>query len=304
MNQCLLALDIGGTFLKSCLCDREGNPLPGSFDREAVDSNGELSVIKNAYQSLLARMKIAAASRGLSIVAVAADIPGPFDFKTGVSRMAHKYTSLFGVPLFPWFNEVLGYIPVRFLHDSSAFLSGASLAHPEITDCAGVMIGTGLGFAVMKEGVILENEAGGPAYSIFRRPFKDKTAEEYISGRAVLRRYNELSPVPSDSAKKIGDAAEAGVDPVALRVYEEIGTNLAEVISPILSELNTRALYLGGQISKSFCLFEKTLREGLKGVSTLTVVEAAQDLDLAHLHGAARWLLQNDPDLLSREARV
>ena len=301
MKKCLLALDIGGTFLKTCLCDREGAPLPGSFDREPVNSDGELSAVKPAYQTLLKRMKESAESKGYTLSAVAADIPGPFDFQNGVSRMEHKYTSLFGVPLFPWFQEVLGDIPVRFLHDSSAFLSGASLAHPEIRNAAGVMIGTGLGFAVMKDGAVLQNETGGPAYSIYRRPFKGKTAEDYISGRAVLRRYNELSPVPAENAKVIGDNAEAGTDPLAVLVYREIGENLAEVISPILQELGTEALYLGGQISKSFSVFGPALREGLKDVNTLRVIEAAKNLDLAHMTGVARWFLQKEPDVFAQE---
>lgn len=302
MKGCLLALDIGGTFLKTCLCDREGTPLPGSFDREPVDSDGDLAAVKTSYQTLLRRMKAKAEERGLILAAVAADIPGPFDFRNGVSRMEHKYTSLFGVPLFPWFQEALGSIPVRFLHDSSAFLSGASLAHPEIRNCAGVMIGTGLGFAVMKEGVIQQNENGGPAYSIYRRPFKGQTAEDFISGRAILRRYNELSPVPAESAKVIGDSAESGTDPVAVQVYREIGENLALVIGPILQELGTEALYMGGQISKSFVVFGPALREGLKDVKTLSIIEEAKDLDLAHLTGVARWFLQQESGVFAREA--
>ena len=301
MKKALLALDIGGTFLKTCLCDREGTPLPGTFDREPVNSDGELGAIKTAYQTLLKRMQAKAQGLGFEIFAVAADIPGPFDFKAGISRMEHKYTSLFGVPLFPWFAEVLGATPVRFLHDSSAFLSGASMAHPEISNCAGVMIGTGLGFAVMKNGVILQNEAGGPANSIFKRPFKGKIAEEYVSGRAVLRRYNELSATPAENAKVVGDLAEAGSDENAVRAYREIGENLSLIIGPILRELGTEALYLGGQISKSFPVFEGSLKEGLKDVKTLRIIEGAKDLDLAHLSGAARWLIQTEPGLTPKE---
>ena len=301
MTRCILALDIGGTFLKSCLCDREGLPLPGTFDRERVDSNGDLAAIKSSYQSLLKRMLEKAESLDMVLSAVAADIPGPFDFSAGISRMEHKYTSLFGVPLFPWFREVLGEVPVRFLHDSSAFLSGASAAHPEIRNCAGVMIGTGLGFAVMKDGSVLETEAGGPAYSIYKMPFRDKTAEDFISARAIPTRYNELSSRKIDSAKTIGDLAESGTDPIAYQVYYEIGENLSEILAPILTELGTEALYLGGQISKSFSVFGPALKEGLKRVSTLHLIEEAKDLDLAHLKGGARWLLTTEPNILAKE---
>ena len=299
MKRCLFALDIGGTFLKACLTDETGAPIPGSFDREPVDSDGPLPAIRSAYQALFRRMAEKAGSLKCRIAGVAADIPGPFDFKAGVSRMRHKYTSLYGVELMPWFTEILGEIPVRFLHDSSAFLMGAAARHPEIRNAAGAMIGTGLGFALMKDGAILQNENGGPLYSIYALPYRDKTAEEYVSGRAVLRRYNELSPTPSDSAKKVGDAAEAGVDPYAVRAYAEIGENLSCIIKPYLKELGIEALYLGGQISKSFQTFEKTLKDGLRDVETLRLIEAAEDLDLAHLCGVARWMIGVTPDLFS-----
>ncbi len=60
MKSCIIALDIGGTFLKSCLFTENGELIEGSFDREPVDSDG-------------------------------------------LSRMEHKYTALYGVPLRPWF---------------------------------------------------------------------------------------------------------------------------------------------------------------------------------------------------------
>ena len=293
MRSCIFALDIGGTFLKACLFDQSGTLIGGSFDREPVDSNGPLSEVKPAYQKLFARMRDMARSRGYEISAVAADTPGPFDFAAGMSKMEHKYTALYGIALRPWFTEVLGDVPVAFLHDSSAFLCGVSSLHPEIRNCAGVMIGTGLGFAVMQNGVIQQNKNGGPAYSIFRLPCRGLTAEDYVSARAVVRRYNEQAPLPAADAKEVADRALAG-DAVAQDVYASMGTVLAEVIAPTLKKLGTQALYLGGQVSKSFPLFEATLREGLREVATLTRIEPAEDLDMAHLCGVTSWYLQSE----------
>ncbi|MBO4797772.1 MAG: ROK family protein [Candidatus Methanomethylophilaceae archaeon] len=296
MRNCLLSLDLGGTFLTGCLFDPEGVPLPGTFDREPVDSNGELQTIRNAYQAFLRRLKNRADEACLSISEVVAGIPGPFDFRNGVSRMEHKYASLFGVPLRPWFEEVLGEVPLRFLHDSTAFLSGAVLAHPDIRNAAAVMIGTGLGFAVMEDGTVLQNENGGPAYSIYKKPFRGKTAEDFLSGRAIVSRYRALSARSENSAKTVGDLADSGIDPAAVLVYEELGSNLAAVIRPILSDLKTEALYLGGQISKSFPVFEPKLREGLSDLPSLRIIEAAKDPDLVPLKGAVKWNLSKKPE--------
>ncbi len=295
MKDCLIALDIGGTFLKSCLFDMAGDLVPDSFDSEPVDSDGELRQVKASYQTLLRRQKNHAMHYGFRVAAVAADTPGPFDYFSAVSHMTHKYTAIYGVPLRPWFYEILGEIPVCFLHDSSAFLYGAMAGHPEVRNAAGVMIGTGLGFAVMKDGELLKNETGGPKYSIFKLPYRDKTAEDFVSGRGVLNRYNAASGAHEGSAKGVFVRA-AGGDPIALRTFKETGEILSDVIRPILSELGTEALYLGGQVSKSFPFFSQALREGLHEVQTLRILEPAKDMDLVHLIGVKEWFLKERPD--------
>lgn len=295
MKDCLIALDIGGTFLKSCLFDMTGELIADSFDSEPVDSDGELGHVKASYQTLLRRLKEHAAQLGYRVTAVAADTPGPFDYFSAVSRMTHKYTAIYGVPLRPWFYEVFGTIPVAFLHDSSAFLYGAAASHPEIKNAAGVMIGTGLGFAVMQDGKLLRSETGGPKYSIFKLPLRDKTAEDFVSGRGVLNRYNAASGANAGSAKGVFVRASGG-DPIARQVFKETGEILSDVIRPILSELGTEALYLGGQVSKAFPFFEWALRDGLRDVTTLRLIEPARNMDLVHLIGVKEWFLKERPD--------
>ncbi len=288
---CILALDIGGTSLKTALCDETGRLLEKTFDNEPVNSNGSLEQVKTAYQKLLGRMKDKAAAFGYAVSAVAADTPGPFDFDAGVSRMEHKYTAIYGVPLRPWFTEVLGDVPVCFVHDSTAFLCGAASAHPEIRDCAGVMIGTGLGFALMRAGQILRNETGGPAVSIFNAPFRGATAEDCVSARGVLNAYNSQAMPSAREAREVALRASNG-DAKALAVYREMGAALAEILAPILPQYGVKALYLGGQVSKSFPLFEASLREGLAGVTTLERIEPAPETDYVHLIGATAWYLR------------
>ena len=284
MKDCLIALDIGGTFLKACLFDGNGAMIPDSFDSEPANSNGETEEVKKAYQTLLKRLMGAAEAQGYEVKAVAADTPGPFDYAAATSRMTHKYTAIYGVPLRPWFYEVLGRVPVCFLHDSSAFLYGAAAAHPEFKNVAGVMIGTGLGFAVMKDGAILTNETGGPAYSIFKLPYRGKTAEDYVSARGTLNRYNETAKTPAASAKEVAVRAEEG-DADAIRMFDDTGKFLAQIVRPILDECGTEALFLGGQVSKSFDFFGGALKKGLEGLPALRIVESAENLDLVHLIG-------------------
>ena len=122
---CVLAVDAGGTSLKAALAQPGGRIVPDSFLQVPVDSRGSAEEIAGAYSALARDAGKLAGKLGLEIVRASVCIPGPFDYAGGVSLMKHKYQSVFGVPLRPWFIKTLGNIPVTFLHDSTAFLLGA-----------------------------------------------------------------------------------------------------------------------------------------------------------------------------------
>ncbi|MGI6753995.1 MAG: ROK family protein [Eubacteriales bacterium] len=285
MKKCILALDIGGTSLKCGLFD---GPMliSGSLDSQPVNSNGSFEVIHQAFFSLLGRVRNFAMMNGLLITEVSVDTPGPFDYNMGISRMTHKYQAIKDKPLAPVIRAPLGNLPVRFMHDSTAFIQGATAGFDGYSRFSGVMIGTGLGFALMIDGEVLINKTGGPLYSIYSLPYRGGTAEDVVSARGIVAAYNARAGSPARAAKEVGDRAEAG-DELAISVYNEMAASLAEIIAPILDECRIEALLLGGQISKSFPLFGDTLREKLSGVSSLVYVNPAHDIDLVHLIGAA-----------------
>ena len=287
MKNCTLALDAGGTYLK-CGLFLGAQLVEGSLDSERVNSNGTYEEVGRAYYALLDRVSGFATSNSLNIAEVSIDTPGPFDFKNGISRMAHKYLAIKDQPIAPLITARLGDIPVRFMHDSAAFIQGAAaqLGEKGFTRYAGVMIGTGLGFALMIDGEVLRNENGGPLRSIYAQPYRGGIAEDVISGRGIVNAYNAKAAKPLQSAKEIGDLAEVG-DSLAIEVYRVMAVSLAEIISPILAEYGIEALLLGGQISKSFNIFGDTLRESLSSVTTLRHISHAPDIDMAHLIGAA-----------------
>ncbi len=285
MKECVLALDAGGTFLKCGLFDG-AHLISGSLDSQPVNSSGSFDEVHAAYFALLTRARDFAMLNGLKIKEVSVDTPGPFDFEAGISRMTHKYLAIKDRPLIPVIRAPLGDVPVRFMHDSAAFIQGAAAGAPGYRRYAGVMIGTGLGFALMIDGVVLRNESGGPARSIWSQPYKNGTAEDVVSGRGIIAAYNAHAKTPVTSAKVIGDMAEAG-DALSISVYLDMAASLAGIIAPILAEYKIEALLLGGQISKSFSLFSSTLKDKLAGVQSLVYIAPAKDIDMAHLIGAA-----------------
>lgn len=290
MKKCIYALDAGGSFLKCGLVDAETlSVIDGTHDSEAVDSaGGRLPEIRAAYAALAARAKKCAAAMEYEIDAVGMDTPGPFEYSSGTFRMRHKYTALYGVSVLPWFEEDIPCVPVHIIHDSSAFILGASRAVPAERRARGtlaaVMIGTGLGFAIMRDGKPLVNSDGGPRVSIYRAPLCGREAEELISARGIVSRYAAASGMAGEGigAKTIAMRARAG-DAAARAVYAETGRLLGELLSPIVGEYEIHTLLLGGQISKDAALFSGELAAALPDVD----ITPAAELDDAHLVGVA-----------------
>ncbi len=287
MRKTVLALDAGGTYLKACLFAGR-LPLVDTLASFAVDSNGNLDDVRRSYRTMLEEMKARADERHLHISGVAVDTPGPFNYKNGVSLMKHKYTAMYGVPLRNWFYEVLGEVDLRFLHDSHAFILGASSEVPEKLNISGVMLGTGLGFAIMRDGQALVTDVGSPQISIYARPFRDGIAEDVISARGIVNAYAKKAGIILPGAKEVADRAEAG-DADAIAVHADLGDALGELIHDILAEQESELLFLGGQISRSFELFAAPLQKRLCDIPTLKDIRPVENIGLVHMLGAVRY---------------
>lgn len=286
MNKCVIALDAGGTFLKSGLF--VGKELvEGTLDKEPVNSSsGTVYDVKRSYINIITRMVKKADEKGLLIEKISTDIPAPFDYENGVSYMEHKYASIYGIPLRPWFCEAAGDVPVRFMHDSAAFIQGAAADVPEYSRIAGVMIGTGFGFGMMIDGEPLRKENGEPLVELYNKPLDGKTAEDFVSARGLVRIYEEVSGKKANSGKEIGDGALSG-DETCIKAFNIMADALACTALPVINEYKIQALVLGGQISNAFPVFEKTLNEGFANAKALKKIIRTSDIDMVHLVGAA-----------------
>lgn len=253
MNDCIFALDAGGTYLKYALMTGEGAPLPDAQGQSPAPSGGTYEDIEAAFRSAGRFARDHAAAHGLRLAGMAVSFPGPFDFDTGVSHMAHKYAAIRDVPLTPLLTAEAGPMPVSYLHDSTAFLLGEAVrgaavgyAHP-----AGVMLGTGLGFAAMADGRVLVTPAQRPQLSLWNAPYGQGICEDAVSRRAILRAYGGG---PELDVKDIARLAFAG-DKRAQAVFHRLAEDMAGILTPVLALLHADVLVVGGQIAKSGALF-------------------------------------------------
>ncbi len=289
MQRYVIAIDAGGTFFKSAIISENAEVLPGSFLTVPANSDGSPEIVKEGYRRTITTQLRTAQKAGIEISAVAIDTPGPFDYEGGISLMKHKFKAIYNLPLRPWINEYAGDVPVTFIHDSAAFLTGEMWNSPygEYKNAAGAMIGTGLGFATMMDGVVLRKPDGDPLYDIWCEPYdigdgKEHIAEDFVSGRGIAARY-----APGGrNAKEIELLATTG-DEDALKVYRDTGTILGRAAAPYLKKVGAEIFILGGQISRALPLFEAELREALSDVTTLKKIVRSARLEYSHMFGAA-----------------
>lgn len=304
MPDAILALDAGGTAVKYALLDETGRLLPGTVASQAAASDADAETILNMFAQVGQDALHRAAALGVRLRAVSVSIPGPFDYPRGISHMTHKYAAIHGLPLAPAILRYLPPMPVVFLHDSTAFLLGEMThgAQPLPARAAGVMLGTGFGFASTRDGRVQVGPDYRPAVIVWNAPLRDGTVEDYVSRRAIRARDTALRGGNSAlDVHEIAQLAQAG-DKIALSVFEALSVDLAEVLQPILHRLDTQYLVIGGQIAKASALF----LPGVQARLSIPVYPAAHP-EHGALYGAWRYASEGSDHCIliqEREAYV
>jgi glucokinase len=122
------------------------------------------------------------------------------------------------------------------------------------SNVVGVTIGTGLG-----SGLIIENRlysgtnCGAGEFGMI--PFRDRVTEYYASGQF----FTNVHGIRGETLAKRAERGEKE----ALEIFREFGRNLGEAIKTILYAVDPQLIILGGSVSRSFALYEASMREVL-----------------------------------------
>lgn len=258
-----ILLDVGGSFVK---CS-DGRSVP-------INSNGSREEIASALRAAMGD----ASGAGVAI-------PGPFDYDNGVFLMKHKFAAVYGESFADLVKPGANF---RFIHDVNAMLLGEMSAGrgADYQRVALVTLGTGLGFSMCIDSVILCDESGAPRVSIYNLPYGDGVLEDYASKRGIVAAYGLESGAPAVNltAKKIAGKAFAGDDAANL-AFLRVGRILAGSVAPILDEYGIECLLFGGQISRSFELFRPSLEDAFRDLESLRYFGPVSDIDQATFNG-------------------
>lgn len=279
-NSRIVLLDVGGTFVKSSLGIAGQGAVEGTFAATPISSDGSAEEIETSFREAVSVQVRRACEAGLSIEAVCAALPGPFDYAEGIFLMKHKFASVYGRSFRDILGDVIGpEVRLAFVHDVNGALLGALTADPAFRkgNVAISTFGTGLGFAYAVDGVIQESPAGSPAVNLWNAPYEGGILEDYISRRAILRFYEETGGVieEGEDVKEVAAKARKG-DRNALEAFRTAGRHYAAGARETLERLEIRHLFFGGQIARSFDLMEEEIRKGLPEKVQISVLDDIQ----------------------------
>lgn len=296
MKRAVIGIDAGGQSFKAAPVDVDTLDLLCAPEFVKIDSEAGRDELLSSFSDIVRLGVSLAESQNAEVIAVAFSCPGPLDYHRGISRMDHKWRSIKGESI-PDHLHKTGVIaretPVCFVHDAHSLIFGSALnERMEGRSIAGFIIGTGLGFGIVRNGRPVADEYGVPIFGLFRRPCKDLTLEDYIASKGIPRLYSiQTGSETALDAKAIGDLADEG-DAAAVGAYQEMGRILAENVAPILKEYEVDSCVFGGRISNSFGIF------GPEFNSKLTALGAG-NIDSKHIdnpeavsiQGAANYAL-------------
>lgn len=277
-----VGVDIGGTHITAALVDLDRSALLAeTVVREHVDAKGKKAdIIRSWAQGIQHTLKGNLAED----VRVGIAMPGPFEYEAGISLMKNqdKYDALYGLNVKELLAEALQMPPAhfQFMNDAACFLQGEVFggAAKGAARAMGLTLGTGLGSAFYQDG-IAEDAA------LWRSPFKEEIAENYLSARWFISRYHTLTGNEVSNVKSLVDLLPS--DERVQAVLNEFGVNLGQFLIPFIERRKPEVVVIGGNIAQALELFQPALQQTLAAQGVTVPVKQAELGEEAALIGAA-----------------
>jgi glucokinase len=260
VSRYVIALDVGGSSVKSGLVDESGHVA----DTRAtpIESGGDAETILATIASIIqAHRKYEG-----DCIGVAFGFPGPFDYAAGISHITGvaKYEAIYGMNLRAELENRLPGLPVRFRNDAEAAIVGEARhgAGKPYRRVIGVTLGTGFGSAFLVDGVPVTSGEGVPPNGwLYPFPVRGDMADDWFSTRGLLRILREAG-VNADDIASAAEAARNG-DPRIQDVFAYFGNEVGTFLRPFMQNFHADALLALGGIARAFDLFGEHLQRQL-----------------------------------------
>ena len=243
----IATVDIGGTGIKFAAMSKEGEIL----DKQEIATPDDLDGLLDWLKLLLSKR---------DYQGIAMSVPGAVDRKTGTIGGISAVPYIHG---FSWYDKLASYeLPIHLENDANCVGLSELLAHPELENAACVVIGTGIGGAMIVNGRLHrgKHHLGGEfGYMTTLAPAEKLNNWSQLASTGNMVRYlTEKSGQTDWNGRKIYQEAEAG-NTLCQEAIERMNRNLAQGLLNIQYLFDPDVISLGGSISQN-----KTFIEGVR----------------------------------------
>ncbi|SHH80287.1 ROK family protein [Flavobacterium johnsoniae] len=291
-----IGLDIGGTHITAGVINKtEMKIVDASIYKESFDSNLPVNQVMDIWKRVIDTA--IENSKVENITGIAVCMPGPFDYEKGICwiKDQSKYEHFYGLNVRELLLESLNFpetFPVLFENDAVCFGKGEVFKQQENLSkkVMAVTLGTGLGACFIDKGVSINSGSSVPADGeIYNLPYKKGIAEDYVSARGLLADYKSLTNIDLNNGLELYNLALQG-DQMAVKAFETMGEDLAEVVIPWIKNFAADHIIIGGKIANASELFLRLFNKKIKESNLETAVSISTDNEIAALLGAVSFL--------------
>ncbi|GAA6766545.1 hypothetical protein AAFH68_24870 [Flavobacterium sp. CGRL1] len=291
-----IGLDIGGTHITAGVINKtEMKIVDASIYKESFDSNLPVNQVMDIWKRVIDTA--IENSKVENITGIAVCMPGPFDYEKGICwiKDQSKYEHFYGLNVRELLLESLSFpenFPVLFENDAVCFGKGEVFKQQENLSkkVMAVTLGTGLGACFIDKGVSINSGSSVPADGeIYNLSYKKGIAEDYVSARGLLADYKSLTNIDLNNGLELYNLALQG-DQMAVKAFETMGEDLAEVVIPWIKNFTADHIIIGGKIANAGELFLPLFNKKIKESNLETAVSISTDNEIAALLGAVSFL--------------
>jgi len=291
-----IGIDVGGSHISVANVDQETKKIiPGSESRKEYDHTSDSSSIFQIWTDAISKT-LATLTDDMSLQGLGFAMPGPFDYKEGVSKMDQKLVSLYGMHIPTKLNELLESkqeLKMRFLNDATCFAIGESISSKETQEGRVVVmtLGTGFGSAFLDNGLPVVQRADVPEHGcLWHLPFGESIADDYFGSKWFVKYLEEHY---ATKVKGVREILEIANGETIAKIFEAFSKNLSSFLGPYLKQFEAEILIIGGNISRALPHFEDKLKSLLLLQDVDIEIRASKLLEDAAITGASILLDDN-----------
>lgn len=217
-----------------------------------------------------------------TVEAIGIGIPSVVDVKKGIVYDVANIPSWKKVHLKDILENEFG-IPVHLNNDANCFAIGEKIygVGKDYHHFVGITLGTGLGAGIIQNDRLLKDvNCGSGEFCVI--PYLDSDYEQYCSGMFFKQKG-------VDGKELFHKASEGDMD--ALKVFNEFGLHLAQLIKLVVATIDPEMIVLGGSVAHSYPYFNEYMISGMNDFAYLNSIKnlkiKVSEMENSAIFGAA-----------------